>query len=46
MKQGYLYKILRGPVVSEKAYAMADISNQIVFKVATNSNKKQIKLEQ
>ena len=43
MRQENLYKVLRGPVVSEKANSMADISNQIVFKVAVDSNKQQIK---
>ncbi len=44
MSQEYLYKLLRGPVVSEKAYSMADVANQIVFKVDTNASKQQIKL--
>ena len=44
MSQEQLYKVLRGPVVSEKAYAMADIHNHIVFKVAVDANKQQIKL--
>ena len=44
MSQEYLYKLICGPVVSEKAYSMADAANQIVFKVDTNANKQQIKL--
>jgi large subunit ribosomal protein L23 len=43
MNQEYLYRVLRGPVVSEKAYSVADIANQIVFKVDVDANKKQIK---
>lgn len=44
MNQEYLYKLLHGPVVSEKAYSIADATNQIVFKVDVNANKQQIKL--
>ena len=43
MNQECLYKVLRSPVVSEKAYSVADTSNQVVFKVAVDANKKQIK---
>ena len=43
MSQERLYQVLRGPVVSEKSYAVADVANQIVFKVAPDANKKQIK---
>jgi large subunit ribosomal protein L23 len=43
MSKKHLYQVLRAPVVSEKAYSVADIANQIVFKVAVDANKKQIK---
>ena len=33
MNQERLYKVLLGPVVSEKAAAAGDASNQVVFKV-------------
>ena len=43
MSQEQLYKILRGPVVSEKAYMNADVNNQIAFKVDVGASKQQIK---
>jgi large subunit ribosomal protein L23 len=43
MNQEYLYRVLRGPVVSEKANLMADAVNQIVFKVDINACKQDIK---
>lgn len=43
MNQERIYKILLGPVVSEKAAAIGDASNQIVFKVATDASKLEIK---
>jgi large subunit ribosomal protein L23 len=42
MNGEYLYKVLHGPLVSEKAYSIADVANQIVFKVDTCANKQQI----
>ena len=43
MNQERLYKVLLGPVISEKAAAVADIANQVVFKVVSNSEKAEIK---
>ena len=37
MNQERLYKVLLGPVVSEKAAAAGDASNQVVFKVLHGS---------
>lgn len=38
-----IYKVVLGPVVSEKASAVADASNQIVFKVLNDSTKAEVK---
>lgn len=38
-----LYKILKGPHVSEKAAMSADSGNQVVFKVASDASKLEIK---
>ncbi len=43
MNQERLYKILLGPVVSEKTSVLAEESNQIVFKVLKNATKPEIK---
>lgn len=43
MKQERLYKVLLGPVVSEKASGLADVANQVVFKVTTDAGKAEIK---
>ena len=43
MSQERLYKALLGPVISEKAAVAADAANQYVFKVATDSNKTEVK---
>jgi large subunit ribosomal protein L23 len=43
MNQERIYKILLGPVVSEKASGLAEKSNQIVFKVVKTANKFEIK---
>lgn len=43
MNQEKLYRVLVGPVVSEKATLAADKGNQVVFKVATDANKREIK---
>ncbi|MBB3063088.1 MULTISPECIES: 50S ribosomal protein L23 [Microbulbifer] len=42
-KQERLYKVLLGPVISEKAAALADAANQVVFKVTTDADKAEIK---
>jgi large subunit ribosomal protein L23 len=38
-----LMQVLLGPVVSEKSTRLADISNQVVFKVLGDANKTEIK---
>jgi large subunit ribosomal protein L23 len=38
-----LYKVLLGPVVSEKSARVAEIANQVVFKVLPNASKPEIK---
>ncbi len=43
MKQERLYKILLGPVVSEKAAVLGESSQQVVFKVAKDALKPEIK---
>lgn len=43
MNQERLYKIILGPVVSEKAAQLGEASNQVVFKVATDARKAEIK---
>lgn len=43
MNRERLYKVLLGPVISEKAAVLADTSNQVVFKVATSADKAEIK---
>ena len=43
MNQERLYKVLLGPVVSEKAAAAGDASNQVVFKVLARASKLEIK---
>jgi large subunit ribosomal protein L23 len=43
MNQERIYKILLGPVVSEKTSVLAEKSNQIVFKVVRNATKPEIK---
>lgn len=43
MNQERIYKILLGPVVSEKAASVGDESNQVVFKVASDASKLEIK---
>ncbi len=43
MNQERIYKILLGPVVSEKAAAAGDASNQVVFKVAVDATKLEVK---
>jgi large subunit ribosomal protein L23 len=43
MSQERLYKVLLGPVISEKAAIAGDVANNVVFKVTTDSNKTEIK---
>lgn len=43
MSQERLYKVLLGPVISEKAAIVGDVSNQVVFKVLPNAEKQEIK---
>lgn len=43
MNQEKLYKILLGPVISEKATLAADKGNQVVFKVTKDAAKPEIK---
>ena len=42
MSKERLMKILLGPVISEKSAVMADASNQVAFKVATDATKPEI----
>jgi large subunit ribosomal protein L23 len=43
MNQERLYKVLLGPVVSEKAAILTEASNQVVFKVARDAAKPEIR---
>lgn len=43
MNQERLYKVLVGPVISEKASIAAEQGNQVVFKVAKDADKREIK---
>lgn len=43
MNQERLYKVLLGPVISEKAAILTEASNQVVFKVASDAAKPEIK---
>ncbi|GAB1259201.1 50S ribosomal protein L23 [Aurantivibrio plasticivorans] len=43
MNQERLYKVIVGPVVSEKASIAAELGNQVVFKVAKDAAKREIK---
>lgn len=43
MNQERLYKVLLGPVISEKAAAAGELANKVVFKVVPSSNKSEIK---
>ena len=38
-----LYKVLMGPHISEKSTLAADTGNQVVFKVAVDANKAEVK---
>ena len=43
MNQERLYKVLKGPHVSEKTTVLADKGGQIVFKVAVDATKLEVK---
>ena len=43
MSNERLYKVLLAPRMTEKSTSIAESSNQYVFKVTTDSNKKEIK---
>jgi len=43
MSNERLYKVLLAPRMTEKSTRLAESSNQYVFKVTTDSNKKEIK---
>lgn len=43
MSQERLYKVLLGPVISEKAAMAGDTANQVVFKVLRDAAKPEIK---
>ncbi len=44
MNQERIYKVLLGPVVSEKSAAAGELANQVVFKVLPDANKQEIKV--
>jgi large subunit ribosomal protein L23 len=43
MNQERIYKVLLGPVISEKSAAAGEAANQVVFKVLADANKHEIK---
>lgn len=43
MNQERIYKIILGPVISEKSAAAGESGNQVVFKVLPSANKLEIK---
>ncbi|MBB6523751.1 50S ribosomal protein L23 [Pseudoteredinibacter isoporae] len=43
MNQERIYKVLLGPVISEKAALAGEAANQVVFKVTTDATKAEIK---
>lgn len=43
MSEERLFKIILAPVVSEKTTRVAELANQVVFKVASNANKSEVK---
>lgn len=43
MNQERVFKVLLGPHVSEKSTIVSDAANQVVFKVATDASKEEIK---
>ncbi len=42
MNQEKLYKVILGPVISEKSSTVAEQGNQVVFKVLKDANKAEI----
>lgn len=43
MNKECMYNVLLGPQISEKSTLIADVGNQVVFKVALDANKREIK---
>ncbi len=43
MNQERIYKVLLGPVISEKAASASESANQVVFKVVNTAAKQEIK---
>lgn len=43
MNQERLYKVLLGPVLSEKSASLGEVANQYVFKVAKDATKYEVK---
>ncbi|WIO74528.1 50S ribosomal protein L23 [Porticoccaceae bacterium LTM1] len=43
MNQERIFKVLLGPQISEKASVVAENSNQVVFKVAKEATKREVK---
>lgn len=43
MNQERIYQVLIGPHISEKATVSAELGNQVVFRVATNATKLEVK---
>lgn len=43
MNQERVFKVLLGPHISEKASVVAELNNQVVFKVASDATKPEIK---
>lgn len=43
MSQERIYKVLLGPVISEKAAMAGEAGNQVAFKVTTDATKQEIK---
>lgn len=43
MSQERLYKVILGPVISEKAAMAADAANHVVFKVVSDAAKPEVK---
>ena len=43
MNQERILKVIMGPHISEKASMLSEINNQVVFKVATDATKPEIK---
>lgn len=43
MNQEKLYKVILAPVISEKSTSVAEIANQVVFKVIQSANKAEVR---